>query len=88
MLNVYKNQQNWQTGSMNLMGSKTLPTIWDTITFQNTCNYTIPPLPEEGAGYTVLPLSVCPSVRPRYFSSYVYAHFSSHFSQQLLMAEI
>jgi hypothetical protein len=30
MLNVYKNQQNWQTGSRNLMGSKTLPTIWGT----------------------------------------------------------
>jgi hypothetical protein len=39
-------------------------------------NYT--PAPPEG-GYTVLPLSVLPSV-PRYFSS--------HFSQQLLMAEI
>jgi hypothetical protein len=24
----------------------------------------IPPLPEGGGGYTVLPLSVCPSVRP------------------------
>jgi hypothetical protein len=32
----------------------------------------IPPLPEGGGGYTVLPLSVHPSVRPRYFSS----HFS------------
>jgi hypothetical protein len=29
-LNVYKNQQNQQTGSRNLMGSKTLPTIWYT----------------------------------------------------------
>jgi hypothetical protein len=28
MLNVYKNQQNWQTGSRNLMGPKTLPTIY------------------------------------------------------------
>jgi hypothetical protein len=28
MLNVYKNQQNRQTGSRNLMGPKTLPTIW------------------------------------------------------------
>jgi hypothetical protein len=32
----------------------------------------IPPLPEGGGGYTVLPLSVSPSVCPRYFSS----HFS------------
>jgi hypothetical protein len=30
MLNVYKNQQNRQTGSRNLMGLKTLPTIWCT----------------------------------------------------------
>ena len=32
MLNVYKNQQNRQTGSRNLMGPKTLPTIWGTYT--------------------------------------------------------
>ena len=30
MLNVYKNQQSRQTGSRNLMGPKTLPTIWGT----------------------------------------------------------
>ena len=30
MLNVYKNQQNRQTGSRNLMGPKTVPTIWGT----------------------------------------------------------
>ena len=30
MLNVYKNQQNRQTGSRNPMGSKTLPTVWGT----------------------------------------------------------
>ena len=30
MLNVYKNQPNRQTGSRNLMGPKTLPTIWGT----------------------------------------------------------
>ena len=30
MLNVYKNQQNRQTGSRNLMGPKTLPTLWGT----------------------------------------------------------
>ena len=30
MLNVYKIQQNQQTGSRNLMGPKTLPTIWHT----------------------------------------------------------
>jgi hypothetical protein len=30
MFNVYKNQQNRQTGSRNLMGPKTLPMIWGT----------------------------------------------------------
>jgi hypothetical protein len=30
MFNVYKNQQSRQTGSRNLMDSKTLPTIWGT----------------------------------------------------------
>jgi hypothetical protein len=30
MLNVYKSQLSRQTGSRNLMGPKTLPTIWDT----------------------------------------------------------
>jgi hypothetical protein len=30
MFNVYKNQQSRQTGSRNLTGPKTLPTMWDT----------------------------------------------------------
>ena len=30
MFNVYKNQLSRQTGSRNLTGSKTLPTIWHT----------------------------------------------------------
>jgi hypothetical protein len=30
MFNVYKNQQSRQTGSRNLMGPKSLPTIWGT----------------------------------------------------------
>ena len=30
MFSVYKNQQSQQTGSRNLMGPKTLPTIWGT----------------------------------------------------------
>jgi hypothetical protein len=131
MFNVCKNQQSRQTGSRNLKGPKTLPTIWYTymmlvtkyqisainsywvkcnvnISGKNTYNlnpkeknvtrisfkippmiikqfiippfpkggggilFFIPPLPEGGGGYTVLRLSVCPSVRPRYFS----LHFS------------
>jgi hypothetical protein len=31
MFNVYKNQLSRQTGSRNLMGRKTLPTIWHNI---------------------------------------------------------
>jgi hypothetical protein len=96
--------------------------------------FIIPPLPEGGGGYTVLPLSVLPSVqdifRRIFLSNYwwqesdiwsqasyryailweafldptdsyflfadlvgfytlnIYTHFSSQFSQQLLMAEI
>ena len=30
IFNVYNNQQSRQTGSRNMMGPKTLPTIWDT----------------------------------------------------------
>ena len=30
MFNVYKNQPSWQTGSRNVTGPKTLPTIWGT----------------------------------------------------------
>jgi hypothetical protein len=30
MFNVYKNQLSWQTGSRNLTGPKTLPTLWYT----------------------------------------------------------
>jgi hypothetical protein len=111
--------------------------IYSTIKVEGCHNrmVVIPPLPEGGGGYTVLPLSVRPSVQDifrRIFlsncwwqksdiwsqSSYrytilwvafldpsrfllpvcrlswflytlnIYAHFSSHFSQQLLMAEI
>jgi hypothetical protein len=58
MFNVYKNQQSRQTGSRNLMGPKTIPTIW----YTRLCWFL----------YTLN----------------IYAHFSSHFSQQLLMAEI
>jgi hypothetical protein len=62
-------------------GSKTLLTIWGTYMmlvtkYQISTNilFLYPPFPEGGGGYTVLPLSVCPSVRPsvrpRYFSSH------------------
>jgi hypothetical protein len=106
MFNVYTNQQSRQTGSRNLMGPKTLPTIWDTymtlvtkyqISVINSCwekcdekctymfnvykdqlsrqtgsrnltgcnnNFKYTSAPRRGRGYTVLPLSVCPSFRP------------------------
>jgi hypothetical protein len=81
MFNVYKNQQSPQTGSRNLIGPKTLPTIWGTyvklvtkyqISAINSCCIFIPPLPEGGGRYTVLPLSVCPSVRPSFCLSKIF----------------
>jgi hypothetical protein len=92
MFNMYKNQLSRQTGSRNLTGPKTLPTIWHTymklvIKYQisaiNSCweklfflliensrvsppwnlKYFYTPAPPEGGGYTVLPLSVLPSVQ-------------------------
>ena len=43
--------------------------------------FIIPLLPEGGGGYTVLPLSVCPSVLPSFHPSVRPRYFSSHFSQ-------
>jgi hypothetical protein len=69
IFNVYKNQQSQQAGSRNLMGSKTLPTIWGTymkvvtkyqISAINSC--IIPP-PEGVYCFT----SVRPSVRSKIF---------------------
>jgi hypothetical protein len=66
---TYDTPAPWQTGSRNLTGQKTLPTIWGTY-MKLVTKYQISAI--RGRGYTVLPLSVCASVRPRYFSS----HFS------------
>jgi hypothetical protein len=56
MFNVYKNQQSRQTGSRNLMGPKTLPTIWGTymkmwrkISWTDR-GKTVYPLPPSGSG--------------------------------------
>jgi hypothetical protein len=64
MLNVYKNQQNRQTGCRNLMGPKTLPTIWGTYMKLNCLGIRmiIPPLPEGGILFDLCP-SVLPSVQ-------------------------
>jgi hypothetical protein len=88
MFNVYKNQQSWQTGSRNLMGQKTLPTIWDTYKIPTSClptllifiyiehTFCICPFlllyPRSPKGKGGILFYFCPSVRPRYFSS----HFS------------
>jgi hypothetical protein len=46
MFNVYKNQQSRQTGSRNLMGLKTLPTIWG-IYMKLVTKYQISPIRQE-----------------------------------------
>jgi hypothetical protein len=80
-LNVYKNQQNRQTGSRNLMGQKTLPTIWGTY-MKLVTKYQISAINSCW--------EKCPVCRLSWslYTLNIYAHFSSHFSQQLLMAEI
>ena len=54
MFNVHKNQLSRQTGSRNLTGSKTLPTIWYTymmlVTKYQVKPYTPPPPPPLGSG--------------------------------------
>jgi hypothetical protein len=67
MFNVYKNQLSRQTGSSNLTGSKTLPTIW-----HRPVRFLLPVCRLSWLLYT--------------FN--IYAHFSSHFSQKLLMTGI
>jgi hypothetical protein len=97
MLNVYKNQQNRQTGSRNLMDPKMLPTIWGTymklvtkyqISAINSCWEKC----EEKWAYMfdVYVRFLFPVCRLSWFlyTLNIYVHFSSHFSQQLLMAEI
>ena len=55
--------------------------IWECVSVILIYNLIIPPLPEGGGGYTVLPLSVCPSVRPRYFSLHCWWQESDIWSQ-------
>jgi hypothetical protein len=62
-LHVYKNQQ---TGSRNLMGPKTLPTIWDTY-MKRVTKYQISAINsccEKLYCFTSVRLSVLPSFRP------------------------
>jgi hypothetical protein len=65
MFNVYKNQQSRQTGSRNLMGPKTLPTIWGTY-MKLVTKYQISAINsywekcDEKCAYTVLPRSIAP----------------------------
>ena len=56
MFNVYKNQLSRQTGSRNLTGPKTLPTIWHTYMklvtkYQISAINSYLPLPLQGAGF-------------------------------------
>jgi hypothetical protein len=75
MFNVYKNQQSRQTGNRNLMGSKTFPTIWGTYILWET-------FLNPSDSYFLF--ADCWFL----YTLNIYAHFSLHFSQQLLMAEI
>ena len=57
MLNVYKNQQNRQTGSRNLTGPKTLPTIWYTyMTLVTKYQQLLRKMRQTDRGKTVYPL--------------------------------
>jgi hypothetical protein len=67
-----------ETGSRNPMGSKTLPTIWGTYMKLVT-------------KYQISAINSCwekCDEKCAYMFNVIYAHISSHFSQQLLMTEI
>ena len=55
MFNVYKNQQSRQTGSRNLTGPKTLPTIWYTyMTLVTKIRFLPSTVPEKNATKNIL----------------------------------
>ena len=65
MFNVYKNQLSRQTGSRNMTGPKTLPTIWYTYMTKNILDgrtevkqYTPSPFRERGYNYSNKSLKV------------------------------
>jgi hypothetical protein len=92
MFNVYTNQLSRQTGSRNLTGPKTLPTIWHTY-MKLVTKYQIPVINSCWEKYESVFWPVrflLPVCRLSWFlyTLNIYAHFSSHFSHQLLMAEI
>ena len=65
MFNMYKNQLSRQTGSRNLTGPKTLPTIWYTymklVTKYQDRGKTVYPPPPSGSG-GIIRISVQPSL--------------------------
>jgi hypothetical protein len=84
MFNVYKNQQSRQTGSRNLTGPKAFPTIRQT--FWNSSDHqTERAENHKDRQYWQVCRSGCMTFL---YTLNMYAHFLSHFSQQLLMAEI
>jgi hypothetical protein len=95
MFNVYKNQLSRQTGSRNLTGPKTLPTLWHTY-MKLVTKYQIPVIKScwekvcHIVGSVFGPVRfLLPICRLSWFlytlNIHVYAHLSSHFSQQLLI---
>jgi hypothetical protein len=92
MFNVYKNQQSRQTGSRNLMSPKTLPTIW--YTYITLVTYMLNVYKNQQNRQTGIVGSVFGLIRFLLpvcglswflYTLNIYAHFLSHFSQQLLM---
>jgi hypothetical protein len=94
MFNVYENQLSRQTGSRNLTGPKTLPTIWYTYMTLVT-KYQISVInsywekcDEKYLGWTDGRKDGRMEGRKDGLTDGQRSHVSSHFSQQLLMAEI
>jgi hypothetical protein len=98
MFNVYKNQLSRQTGSRNLMDPKTLPMIWHTY-MKLVTKYEIPVInsclekcdeniwSQASYMYAIL-WEAFLDTSDSYFLFADLVGFYTHFSQQLLMAEI
>jgi hypothetical protein len=93
MLNVYKSQLRRQTGSRNLTGQKTLPTKWGTY-MKHVTKYQISAINicwekcDEKWAYMFNVYKNQQSLSWLLYTFNIYANFSLHFSQQILMTGI